>query len=60
MKAKFKKIKLTQIDWVDFSCEEKQLLIKNEPQIQNPDFEVVETRTEYQILKELGQLDLLD
>lgn len=60
MKAKFKKIKLTQIDWVDFSSEEKQLLIKNEPQNQNPDFEVVETRTEYQILKELGQLDLLD
>ena len=60
MKTKFKKIKLTQIDWVEFSSEEKQLLIKNEPQIQNPDFEVVETRTEYQILKELGQLDLLD
>ncbi len=60
MKAKFKKIKLTQIDWVDFSIDEKKLLIKKEPQTLNEDFEVLDTRTEYEILKDLGQLDLLD
>jgi hypothetical protein len=60
MKAKFKKIKLTQIDWVDFSIDEKELLIKKEPQIQNEDFKVLDTRSEYEILKDLGQLDLLD
>lgn len=60
MKAKLKKIKLTQIDWVDFSIDEKKLLIKKEPQTLNEDFEVLDTRTEYEILKDLGQLDLLD
>lgn len=60
MKKKLKKIKLTQLDWVDFTKDE-QLLIKNkEPQIHTTENEVQDSRTEYQILKDLGQLDLLD
>ncbi len=60
MKKKFKKVKLIQLDWVDFTKAE-QLLIKNkEPQIHTVENEVQDSRTEYQILKDLGQLDLLD
>lgn len=60
MKAKFKKIKLTQIDWVEFTIDEKESLINKEPQGQKNDLEIIDTRTEYEILKDLGQLDLLD
>lgn len=54
-----KKIVLIQIDWVDFTNDEK---LASESRKQKPPEitqEVSQIKTEYQILTELGQLDLL-